>query len=91
MGFPVPVESRPFTLLPDGIPSDKDCERHGFDKYQFSYASGSAYQRLYKDHDGLRQAFVEYWKLVAETFKDFKNILGADLMNEPWAGSYVLI
>ncbi|KAI9327264.1 glycoside hydrolase superfamily [Obelidium mucronatum] len=37
--------------------------------------------------DGLRDSFVSYWKLVAETFLPFKNILGYDLINEPWNGN----
>ncbi|KAJ3179996.1 hypothetical protein HK101_009992 [Irineochytrium annulatum] len=42
-------------------------------------------QRLYDNYDGLRDSFVDYWKLVAKTFLGFKNILGYTLINEPWA------
>ena len=35
---------------------------------------------------GLLDQLAEYWGKVAEEFKDFSNILGYELINEPWAG-----
>ncbi|KAI9332163.1 glycoside hydrolase superfamily [Zopfochytrium polystomum] len=84
-GFPFPVR-RPDKLTSDGIPTTT-CSNLFYSDLFYSYASGSAYERLYKNHDGLTDAFVEYWKLVARTFLPFKNILGYDLINEPWAGN----
>ena len=48
-------------------------------------------QRLYNNYDGLRDSFAEFWKVVAQTVLPFKNILGFNLMNEPYLGdSYKL-
>ncbi|KND04180.1 uncharacterized protein SPPG_01613 [Spizellomyces punctatus DAOM BR117] len=89
LGFPVPIEARPYKLQENGVPTPEDCGKHYYDKLQFSYAAGTAYQRLYDNYDGLRDSFANYWKLVAQTFLPFKNILGYDLINEPWAGNVV--
>ncbi|KAJ3313068.1 hypothetical protein HDU76_002727 [Blyttiomyces sp. JEL0837] len=86
-GFPFPLESTPYKLNDLGIPSDSDCSKHFYDLLELSYASGSAYQRLYKNYNGLRDSFVAYWKLLAEVFGGFDNVLGYDLMNEPFAGN----
>ncbi|KAJ3349675.1 hypothetical protein HDU83_000364 [Entophlyctis luteolus] len=85
-GFPFPLEVRGYPVNEYGIPSIESCEKHPFAIYQGTRAVSEAYQRLYENYDGLRDAFIDYWKLVAKTFLPFKNILGYDLINEPWNG-----
>ncbi|KAI9353226.1 glycoside hydrolase superfamily [Zopfochytrium polystomum] len=84
-GFPFPV-LLPDKLTADGIPTSV-CGKKAYSTFLFSYAAGTAYDRLYKNYNGLRDSFVNYWKEVAKAFLPFKNILGYDLMNEPWAGN----
>ncbi|KAJ3065869.1 hypothetical protein HDU98_010775 [Podochytrium sp. JEL0797] len=86
-GFPFPLEVKAYPVDEDGVPSFADCKRHGWGVYQGTQAVGEAYQRLYDNYDGFRDSFVEYWKLVAKTFLPFTNILGYDLINEPWNGN----
>lgn len=35
---------------------------------------------------GLLDKLAEYWAKVASEFKDYENLLGYELINEPWAG-----
>ncbi len=63
------------------------CTRtHTGGTYQVSYASSSAYQNLYDNHDGLRDSFAAFWRKVATELLPFPNILAFELLNEPFAG-----
>lgn len=50
--------------------------------------TGIAFQKLYKD-----ETFVGYWqrfwKKIAQTFVNETQVIGFDLINEPWAGDTV--
>ncbi|KAJ3118046.1 hypothetical protein HDU96_004285 [Phlyctochytrium bullatum] len=89
LAFPRPVLKDKYRVDANGVPSPADCARKFWSDYHLSHDVGSAYQRIYDNHDGLRDSFVNYWKVVADTMKGFTNILGYDLMNEPWAGNHV--
>ncbi|KAJ3074272.1 hypothetical protein HDU98_011626 [Podochytrium sp. JEL0797] len=45
-----------------------------------------AYQQLYSNTNDVRDHFVNYWTTVAKTFLPFKNIIGYDIINEPFFG-----
>lgn len=45
-----------------------------------------AFDHFWFDAD-LRQHYVDAWKHVVSRFADTPNVLGYDLMNEPWAGT----
>ncbi|ORY38606.1 glycoside hydrolase [Rhizoclosmatium globosum] len=85
-GFPFPLTSR-YPTDDNGIPSREDCEKKAHPLYHGTQAVSEAYQRLYDNYDGLRDSFIAYWQLVGKTFLPFKNILGYDLINEPWNGN----
>lgn len=51
-----------------------------------SRAVNVAWQRLYDNYDGLRDAFAAQWAKIASIFKNSNNLLGYDLLNEPWPG-----
>ncbi|KAJ3197631.1 hypothetical protein HK101_002059 [Irineochytrium annulatum] len=89
LGFPVPQQAKAFAVDSNGIPSSSDCSKYSMLQVQMTVGAGSAYERLYKNHDGLRDSFVNYWKQVAQAFLPFDNILGYDLMNEPFAGNAI--
>ncbi|KAJ3096890.1 hypothetical protein HDU97_005463 [Phlyctochytrium planicorne] len=79
LAFPVPVEKSGYKSRDSrGVPSQDDCNKHFWADYQFAYEVAVAYQRIYDNHDGLRDSWVNYWKVVAQTFKGFNNILGYD-------------
>lgn len=69
-----------------GLPTRQACARHAWSSYQASDAAGSAYQALYQNKDGLRDAWASMWAYVAAAFKGQSAVLGLELINEPWAG-----
>ncbi|KAJ3073537.1 hypothetical protein HDU98_001277 [Podochytrium sp. JEL0797] len=84
-GFPSPL-SKPYKNGPDGLPTASDCAKQTWSNYYATYAASTAFQRLYDNYDGLTDALGKYFQLLAKTFKPFNNILGYELINEPWAG-----
>ncbi|KAJ3096887.1 hypothetical protein HDU97_005460 [Phlyctochytrium planicorne] len=90
LGFPRPLQLDTFNRDRNGIPSAADCAKHDWASYQFAFETNIAYQRLYDNYDGLRDSWVNYWKVVTKTFLGLDNILGYDLINEPFAGDVYL-
>eukprot|EP00051_Salpingoeca_urceolata_P029767 m.7315 g.7315 ORF g.7315 m.7315 type:complete len:503 (+) comp2893_c0_seq2:2-1510(+) len=48
-------------------------------------AMGEAYQDLYNNHNGMQDALADFWAHTATEFRD-TDIIGYELINEPWAG-----
>eukprot|EP01133_Synstelium_polycarpum_P008230 gene8230-9677_t len=89
--FPIPVQLEPFVNdNSTGWPSDDDCGKHSWGSYYMAGAVGSAFQSLYDNKFQVQDYFSGYWQKVAETFKDSPNVLGYELINEPWAGDVYL-
>ncbi|CAD7924585.1 unnamed protein product [Amoebophrya sp. A120] len=74
------------------IPYRKDCgalDNH-LGNVQASYAAeatGQAFQNLYQNGDGLTDAWAAFFKKVTEITKPRDNVLGLELLNEPFAGN----
>lgn len=82
--FPYPIDKNfEFT---NNIPSKKDCQKHNWVSYQFTQEASRAYQDLYDNYNGLKNKFINFWKIIATNFKNCNNCIGYELMNEPWAG-----
>jgi endoglycosylceramidase len=69
-----------------GFPTIESCLKVGFAAYYFSRDVSTNFQRLYDNVDGLRDSFGAFWKLSATYFKDEPNVIGYELLNEPWWG-----
>lgn len=39
---------------------------------------------VYSNHDGLLDAFAAYWRHVVEEFTNEPNVIGYEIINEPW-------
>ncbi|KAJ3092327.1 hypothetical protein HK102_008477 [Quaeritorhiza haematococci] len=85
--FPYPLEKVPYPVDERGVPSPEDCAKHGWVSYHFAMATSQAYQNIYDNKNGIREALGAFWKRIAAEFKDYPNLLGYDIMNEPWAGN----
>ena len=55
-----------------------------------TYATGAAAQRLYDNDGGILDRFGKFWQLIASKLKEFPNVLGYELLNEPWLGNVPL-
>jgi endoglycosylceramidase len=51
-----------------------------------SQAIGVAFQYLYDNYGGSMDSMAQFWAKVASLFKESPNVLGYELINEPWAG-----
>ncbi len=69
----------------DGNPALDSCLSSMFATYYMSNEVGAAFQCLYDNTENLWDALAGYWVAVAKRFSKFENVLGYELMNEPWA------
>lgn len=84
-GFP---DWATYNTLPGGVvvPPTNCC---GFPGNYFTPASLRAWDNLWDDTHELWDHYRDAWMHVAERFKGRPNVLGYELMNEPWPGSHV--
>ena len=78
LSFPLPL-GLPFSKIP---PTKEDCEKHSWFDYQFSNDAGKAYENLYLNPE----PWINFWEIVVSYFKNYSNLIGYELFNEPWAG-----
>lgn len=85
-GFPEPLH-KPFVPDPKtGMPTDEDCAKFPWSSYYLTEATSAAFQNLYNNTDDLLDSWTAFWAKAASGFKDFHNVIGYELINEPWAG-----
>lgn len=70
----------------NGIPSESDCNSLDWSLSYLTVAVGNAFGRLYNNNNGLSDSFASYWKKLAQEYVGTNNILGYNLLNEPWMG-----
>ncbi|MHC5372664.1 cellulase family glycosylhydrolase [Enterococcus sp. LJL120] len=79
-----------WATLDDGLPHV--AGQLWSDTYQLSEGLNRAIDHFWEnapaaDGIGLQDHYTEMWKFVANFFKDEENVIGFDLMNEPYPGS----
>ncbi len=84
--FPLPAVNFTYPLDSDGNPAIESCLSSMFATYYMSAEVGAGFQCLYDNTDNLWDAFAGYWVAVAKRFSQTANVLGYELINEPWAG-----
>lgn len=90
MKFPFPLaKSYPSSDYDSstGFPTKQACARHGWPSQHAAYELGVAYQALYSNSNGIRDAWGDMWAFVAKSLKGIPNIIGFELINEPFAGN----
>ncbi|CAF3878742.1 unnamed protein product [Rotaria sp. Silwood1] len=60
-----------------------------FDLY-LTEACSHGFQCLYDNTSGATESMGNFWRLVATTYKEHSNVLGYEIINEPWAGNYLV-
>jgi endoglycosylceramidase len=84
--FPLPAVNETYPVDAEGNPDLDSCLSRMFATYYLSAEVGAGFQCLYDNVDNLWEAFAGYWKTIAARFQSFENVLGYELINEPWAG-----
>ncbi|CDS08592.1 hypothetical protein LRAMOSA09953 [Lichtheimia ramosa] len=85
--FPFPQKLKPFPVDENGFPTPESlCGTIDWSLSYTNVAVGNAWGRLYNNYDGLGDAFAAYWKKLASQYVDTVNIVGYNLLNEPWVG-----
>jgi endoglycosylceramidase len=89
--FPYPLRAAPFNVSKaTGVPTGRQCGDYEWGLYYPTQATGEAFQNLYDNYDGLRDAWAAFWRRTAAVMKPLGDaVLGYELMNEPWAGDVI--
>lgn len=77
--FPFPFESIHLRInQTTGAPIIQDCLKEPFFIYYLTQGASNAFQNFYNNVNGLRDSFVNFWKVAANYFKDEENVLGLE-------------
>ena len=74
-----------WAVIDDGLPAEPKLGFPG--NYLGMPALSRAFDHFWANDGGLQDCYAAAWAHVAERFKANRNVLGYDLMNEPWPGS----
>ena len=81
--FPLPLTVS-LDFNETGFPTLDSCLRINFLHYNTAFDAQYAWQKLYENIDGVQDQFAEFWKVVASYFKDEPNVIGYEVINEPY-------
>jgi endoglycosylceramidase len=85
--FPAPLYNFKIERDAQGYPTLESCLKNVFAEYYFTYAVEDTFKRLYTNDDGIRDNFANMWQTIATNFKDYENVIGYEIINEPWVGN----
>jgi endoglycosylceramidase len=74
-----------WAVVDDGFPNQPAFGFPG--NYFFDPAAFHAFDNLWLDRNDLWAKYRAFWRHVADRFKGKRNLLGYDLLNEPWPGT----
>ena len=80
----VPLESYNMETDADGLPLLTECQKHNFEDMYTAPEVASAFASLYGNEDGLLDKMFAFWSVVSEKFSQNPNVIGYDILNEPW-------
>lgn len=81
-GFPLWALEDPDLPLPEV----EDCGSWFQAYLRSSGPVADAFDRFWKNEDGLRDALLGMWRQVIRATKEVDGVIGAEVMNEPWEG-----
>ena len=73
---------------PLGTPGVRNCSSRGWMINSLTEAAAHAYQDLFDNTNGMLDDMAAFWKKSAEVWRGNPNVLGYELINEPFAGDF---
>jgi endoglycosylceramidase len=70
-------------------PLISECNKKSFPVYYTSAESLAVFDALYTNKHNLTDAFVNYWRVVANRFAKNPNVIGFDPINEPFPSDFI--
>ena len=64
-----------------------ECAKHNFEVMYTSPEIASAFDALYQNKNGLYDKMLNYWTTVSQRFSANNNVIGYDILNEPYAAN----
>lgn len=92
--FPRPLQAKGYATYPEpksggaAFPTRQECAKHSWPSYYGTKDVAAAYEALYTNVNGTADAWAGMWRHVAQRFKGNPNVLGLELINEPFAGDF---
>jgi len=80
----VPLDSYNMQTDENGLPLLSECQKHSFEDMYTAPEVASAFDALYTNKDGLLDKMFDFWTTVATRFSNNPNVIGYDILNEPW-------
>jgi len=84
--FPLPLLDKIRFDPETGYPLLADCLKHNFGTFYFAAQTCAAFEALYKNEQNIQDEFVAYWHHVVQRLRSEPNIIGYEIINEPFAG-----
>lgn len=85
--FPAPLFNIKLEYDIHGYPTKESCLKNPFPTYYMTYEVEDAFDNLYNNWSGIGDAFAAMWAHVADRFKNYPNLVGYEIINEPWIGN----
>jgi endoglycosylceramidase len=85
-GAPLWVVNKSVPAHPFPWPLTGDCSSRAWGKNEVTEAAGRAYQDIYDNTLGMRDDLAAFWRESAKRWAGNTNVLGYELINEPFAG-----
>ena len=71
----------------NGLPLVGDCHDANFMDLYTAPEVASSFAALYSNQDGLLDKMMAFWTVVATKFHANPNVIGYDILNEPWGAN----
>ena len=92
--WPRPVDEPISDFYPEpkmnnySFPTRSECSHSHSAEYQAAKESAYAYDALYTNINGVRDSWASMWSVVAARFQGRSEVLGYELLNEPFMGDF---
>jgi len=84
----IPIVDYPLRYDENGLPLVEDCHKQNFMDLYTAPEVSSSFQALYENKNGLLDKMMDFWTVVATRYRGNPNVIGYDILNEPWGANF---